>query len=355
MPKVGTLDIDSLLQNQTAFQTIQSFGIEEFAQAVQQDFEAHDRNLRDMLSGIAAPTEGGVAGRLWASSNTDNMEMFEADEGSRVPVQKIKGGYNYGAPLRKRQITVGWDREYFRRKTVGEFAAQLRGTQKAHVLMIYRDLKRSIYLSSNYSFAERYQDPLITIPVKRLQNADSLGIPTGPNGETFDPATHTHYLANATLTQAAATAAVNTVLEHRVTAGMRIVIAQADRTAWEALTGFRAYPDPRVQYNATDQNRQTIQLDRMNDLAIGTFAAAEVWVKPWVISNYPLFYDNAGPKPVAFRTRDNDLLLETAAENDAFPLHAQFLESFYGFGIRNRLAAAVLYIGGGSYVDPTIN
>ncbi len=355
MPKVGTLDIDSLLVNTPAFQTIQSYGIEEFARAVQLDFEAHDRNLRDMLSGVAAPTEGGVQGRLWASSNTDSMEMFEADEGSRVPTQKIKGGYNYGAPLRKRQISVGWDREYFRRKTVAEFAAQLRATQRAHVAMMYRDLKRSIYLSSNFSFAERYEDPLITIPVKRLYNADSLGIPTGPNGEVFDAATHTHYLANATLTQAIATSLVNTVLEHRVTAGIRIVIAQADRTAWEALTGFKAYPDPRIQYTVTDQNRQTIQLDRMNDLAIGTFAAAEVWVKPWAIANYPLAYDNAGPKPIAFRTRENDLLLETAAENDAFPLHAQFLESHYGFGIRNRSAAAVLYNAGGAYVDPTIN
>ena len=88
----------------------------------------------------------------------------------------------------------------------------------------------------------------------------------------FDAATHTHYLGSATLTAAAATSLVNTVLEHRVTAGVRIVIAQADRTAWEALVGFRPYPDPRIQYNATDVNRQTIQLDRQNDLAIGTFA-----------------------------------------------------------------------------------
>lgn len=351
MSKVGTLDIDSLLQNTAAFQTVSAFGLEEFAAVVQRDLEAHDRNMRDMLSGIAAPAED----RLWASSNVDNMEMYEADEGSRVPTQKIKGGYNYGAPLRKRQISVGWDREYFRRRTVSEFAAQLRAAEKAHVLMVYRDLKRSIYLSSNYNFAERYQDPLITIPVKRLVNADSLGIATGPNGETFDASTHTHYLASATLTQAAATSAVETVLEHRVTAGIRIVIAQADRTAWEALTGFKAYPDPRIQYNATDQNRQTIQLDRMNDLAIGTFAAAEVWVKPWGIANYPLFYDNAGPKPVAFRTREGDLMLETAAENDAFPLHAQFLESHYGFGVRNRTAAAVLMIGDTTYADPTIN
>ncbi|MBA2672026.1 MAG: hypothetical protein H0U67_16780 [Gemmatimonadetes bacterium] len=352
MPRVGTLDIDSLLANSTAFQTIASFGVEEFAQAVQNDLTVHDANLRDALGEIALVTTE----RLWASSGTDSMEMFEADEYSRVPTQRITAGYNFGAPLRKRAIAVGWTHEYFRRKTVSEFAAQLSAARRAHVAMLYRDLRRSIYLSANYTFAERLADPLINIPVKRLYNADSLPVPTGPNGETFDGATHTHYLANATLTGAVATSLVNTVLEHRVTGGIRVVVAQADRSAWEGLTGFfKPYPDPRVQYLATDVNRQTISIDRMNNLAIGTLGAAEVWVKPWGIANYPLAYDVAGPKPLVFRTRENDLMLETAAENDAFPLHAQFLESHYGFAVRNRGAAAILYVGGGSYVDPTIS
>lgn len=350
MATQGTLDIDTLLANSSAFQTIQNFGIEEFATAVANDLAAHDRNLRDMVSGIADVTTE----RLWASAVSADMEMFEADEYSQVPTQKITGGYNFGAPLRKRQISVGWTREYFRRKTVSEFAAQLRACEKAHVLMMYRDIKRSIFLSTNYTFAERLQDPLISIPVKRLYNADSLGIPTGPNGEVFNPATHNHYLGSATLTAAAVISAVNTVLEHRITAGLRIVISQTDRTAFEALSGFRAYPDPRVQYNATDVNRQTIQLDRMNDLAIGTFSAAEVWVKPWAIANYVLVYDNAGPKPLVVRVRDG-MLLETAAQNDAFPLHAEFMESHYGAAVRNRASAAVLYFANATYADPTIS
>jgi hypothetical protein len=350
MATQGTMDIDSLLANTSAFQTISNFGIEEFAQAVQADLNAHDRNLRDMISGIADITQD----RLWASAVSADMQMFEADEYSHVPTQEITGGYNYGAPLRKRQIAVGWTREYFRRKTVSEFAAQLRACEKAHVFMMYRDIRRAIWLSTNYTFAERLQDPLISIPVKRLYNADSLGIPTGPNGEVFTASSHTHYLGSATLTAAAVILTVNTVMEHRITSGLRIVISQTDRTAFEGLAGFRAYPDPRVQYNATDQNRQTIQLDRMNDLAIGTFSSAEVWVKPWAIANYVLVYDNDGPKPLALRVRDG-ILLETAAENDLFPLHAKFLESHYGVAVRNRAGAAILYFANATYADPTIS
>jgi hypothetical protein len=92
----------------------------------------------------------------------------------------------------------------------------------------------------------------------------------------------------------------------------------------------------------------------MNNLAIGTFSAAEVWVKPWAIANYVLVYDTQRP-PLAFRTREGDLALQTAGEFDAFPLHTQFLESHYGFAVRNRLSAALLYFANGTYADPTIN
>ena len=351
MGRVGTLDIDSLLQNQAAFQTVQTFGVEEFAASVQRELAAHDMNVRDMLAEIASPAPD----RLWPGAVGSTKEMFEADEGSQVPTQKISGGYNMGAPLKKRQISVGWDREFFRRTTVGQMAAELRACEEAHVLMLYRDVRRALFHSSNYTFKERYQDPLIDIPVKRLANADSLPIENGPNGETFNAATHSHYLGSATLTAAAVQSTINTVLEHRVTGGLRIVIAQADRTAFEALVGFKAYPDPRIQYVATDQNRQTINLERMNNLAIGTFGAAEVWVKPWGIANYVLVYDAAGPRPLAYRQREGDLALNLAGQFEAFPLHTDFLEAHYGFGVRYRTAAAILYFANATYADPVIN
>lgn len=353
MGRVNTLDLESLLASQAAFQRVSVYGIERFAETIQQDLEAHDANLRNALGEIAEPTTE----RLWTSGAVDNMEMFEADEYSRVPGQRITGGYNYGAPLRKRQIAIGWTAEYFKRKTVAEFAAQYSAAKKAHILMIYRDLRRALFLSTNYTFKDKLEDPKLDIAVKRLQNADSLGIPPGPNGEVFNAATHTHYTANATLTQAVADAAVTTVLEHRVTAGIRIVIAQADASAWKSLTGFTAYPDPRLGSFAATAGvpNQRATIDRMNNMAIGMFNVAEVWVKPWGISNYPLFYDVGGPRPVRYRYREGDLALQTAAANDAFPLHAEFLESHYGFGVWNRLGAAVLYIGGASYTDPTIS
>lgn len=350
MGRVGTLDIDSLLQNQAAYQTVQVYGVDEFAAAVQRELQAHDANVRDMVSSVSVATTA----RLWTASAGISKEMFEADEYSQVPTQKQLAGYNMGAPLRKRQISVGWTREYFRRKTVAQMSAELFACEEAHILMLYRDLRRALYYSANYTFTERLEDPLINIPVKRLINADGTVIEVGPNGEIYNGATHTHYVGNATLTAAAVQSTINTVLEHRVTAGLRTVISQTDRTAFEALAGFKPYPDPRIQFYATDQNRQTIDLTRMNNLAIGTFSASEVWVKPWAIPNYVLVYDTTRP-PLVYRTREADLALNTAGEFDAFPLHTQFLESHYGFAVRNRLSAAILNFSNASYTDPVIS
>jgi hypothetical protein len=351
MARTGTNDIQSLLANNTSLQSIAGFGLDNLADIITQDLDAWNATINDAVGEIAEVSTD----RLRASGNPEGMVMYEVDEYGRAPDQKITAGYNLGFPLRKRQIAIGWTREWFRMHTVRDMLLATQAAEKAHRLMLYRDLRRSLYLSANYTFTDLYQAPSVTLPVKRLLNADSLGIPTGPNSEFFDPATHTHYLGSATLTAAALLSTVNTVLEHRITAGIRIVIAQTDRAAVEALAGYKAYPDPRVQFMNTDQNRQTIDLTRMNNLAIGTFGAAEVWVKPWAIANYALAYDADGPKPVVFRQLEGNLAgLQIEADNDAFPLHSQFMGAKYGFGVWTRWAAAILNFSNASYTDPVI-
>jgi hypothetical protein len=36
-----------------------------------------------------------------------------------------------------------------------------------------------------------------------------------------------------------------------------------------------------------------------------------------------------------------------------FPLQSEYFENFFGFGVKNRGAAAILYIGNATYADPT--
>ncbi len=351
---IGTHQISDLLVNQTGLQTVTQIGLDNAADMVRADLEAHREVLLEALADIALPTTE----RLEAEGTFGAMTMYDADEYSRVPTQKVTGSQNLGYPLNKRSISIGWTAEWFRQQTGRDLALAVLAAEAAHVAKVYRDLRRAIYKTANYDFPDLYLNPgqsTITIPVKRLVNADGQQIMVGPNGEAFDGATHTHYLANATLTSAFATSLVNTVLEHRVTAGVRIAIDATDETEWRALTGFKEYPDPRL-VPVDGSNRQTVDLTRMNNRAIGTYGAAEVWVKPWALADYPLAYDAMNP-PVRYRQRVNESLqgLTVAAQNDAFPMHAQFMEAHYGFGIKARTAAAVLYNAGGAYTDPTIN
>jgi hypothetical protein len=150
---------------------------------------------------------------------------------------------------------------------------------------------------------------------------------------------------------------VNTIIEHGTQgATPKLAISATDRTAFEALAGFKAYPDPRINYVATDQNRTTIALNRLDDLAIGTFAGAEVWVKPWAIANYIAGYlANAPVKPLVLRTRNGNNNLAIAAEIKMYPLQAEYMEAEFGVGVWNRVAGGILYFASGTYADPTIS
>lgn len=350
--KTGTYDVASLLANRA--QTVEQFGEDEFAQIAQAELEAHNRLVNEMLNEIAEPTTD----RQRRTGNDSRGELIAVDEYGRGVTQKSAGGYNIGFPMRAYQYNLGWTRKYFQQQTVADATQRMVDAQTAHRVGMLRELKRAAYLSANYTFTDRLVAPQLDLPVKRFVNADSATIRNGPNAEVFDGSTHTHYLANASLTAAALLSLVNTIVEHGVNDGeqVRIVISQTDRTAVEALAGFKAYPDPRINYVATDQNRTTIALNQLTNLAIGTFGAAEVWVKPWAIANYAFGYvSNAAVRPLVLRTRAGNAGLAIAAEIDTYPLRAQYMETEFGLGAWNRTAAGVLYFAGGTYTDPTIS
>lgn len=348
--RTGSFTVADLIANKQ--DSAATIGFETIAAAIQQDLDDHNRIMDEAVRSFADPT----ADRQRSYGTSGAGDMIEVDEFGRTPTQKPVVGVNVGFPLRAYQFAVGWTRKYLQQATVGDLLLGNANAQTAHARQLMRQLQRAIYLSANYTFRDRLVAPIVDLAVKRFVNADGASIPNGPNGETYDGATHTHYLANATLTAAAVQSLVDTILEHGLDGGKLILaIAQADRTAFEALTGFKAYADPRIQYVATDVNRATIDLTRMDDLAIGTFGAAEVWVKPWALSDYVagLVVDGA-TKPLVVRTRSGNSNLNIAAEIAMYPLQAQYMEAEFGVGVWNRTRGGVLYAAGGAYADPTV-
>lgn len=346
----GTYDIASL--QAIRFQSAAEFGLDTIARVLQADLAAWNQSVTEMVQEMAEVTTD----RQRVYGTSIGGEMQEVDEYGRASTQKAQAGDTVGFPLRLMQYNLGWTAKYLQVATPADLATQQLAAQDAHWRRIQKEIKRAIYGSSNYTFRDHLIDN-VELNVKRFVNADGAGIPNGPNAEVFDGATHTHYDANNGWDATALTTAVNDVIEHGHGGAVKIAINKADETAVRALTGFVAYPDPRLVYRATDTPAQTLDISRLDNRAIGIFAGAEVWVKSWVLDNYPVIWDSADPnKPLAMRQRVQETLqgLRLAAENDDYPLHVQFMEAEFGFGVWTRTNGLVLYVGGGTYVNPTI-
>lgn len=345
----GTYDISALLAVKN--QSVAQYGLSNIEPVLRADLAAHNANTLAMLSDLCEVTTD----RQRRYGGATDGEMVEVDEFGRAPTQTTTSGDTVAFPLRLFQYNIGWTAKWFEMHTPEDMAMAQIAAEKAHLRAVLRDIKKAVFLSANYTWTDFLVDK-VDLSVKRLINADGANIPGGPNGETFDGSTHTHYNANASLTAAAFLDNIRDVVEHG-NGGVRVVINAADETAVSALTGFKALSDARFVYNATDVTKQTLDLSRLDNRMVGYFGAAEVWVRPWGIANYALAYDpSASQKPLAFRQRAQSTLqgLRMAAETPMHQLYARFMEDEFGVGVWNRTAAAVLYFAGASYTDPTI-
>lgn len=346
----GNSDITSLLA--ARFQSVAEYGLDTIQRVLQDDIDAHNAIVTEMVSEMCEPTTDRQ--RIYGTSA--DGEMNEVDEFGKAPTQQNKTGATVGFPLRSFQFNVGWTAKWMQTQTPADMATMVLAAEKAHLRAIQTQLKKAIYLSANYTFNDHLVDK-VDLAVKRFVNADSANIPDGPNGETYDGSTHTHYDANNGWDATAFTNSINDVIEHGHGASVRTAINKADETAVRALTGFSAYVDPRVIYRVTDTPGQTLDISRLDNRAIGIFAGSEIWVKPWAIDNYPFTWDAGSPdKPLCYRQRTATALqgLRIAAENEDYPLYARFLEAEFGIGVWTRTNGAVLYVGAGTWADPTI-
>jgi hypothetical protein len=347
---VGTYDISSLLAARLT--SAAAFGLDTIQKILEADIAAHNAIVEQMVSELCELTTDRQ--RIYGSAAAG--EMVEVDEFGRAPTQKVAPGATCGFPLRLFQYAIGWTSKYLEVATPFDLAQSTLGAEQAHLRAVVREIKKAIYVSANYTFTDHLVDN-VALYVKRFVNADSAVIPDGPNGEAFDGTSHTHYAGEASYTFAFLTTLINDVIEHGHGGAVKVAINKTDEAATRALTGFVAYPDPRVIFRASDTPGQTLDISRLDNRAIGIFAGAEVWVKPWAIANYVFAWDAASPnKPLAFRQRAQTSLqgLRIAAELKTYPFIARYMEAEYGIGVWTRTNGAVLYTANATYADPTI-
>jgi hypothetical protein len=230
-------------------------------------------------------------------------------------------------------------------------------------------VKLAVLMGIDYSFTDYLVDHVdnqFSLPVRALINGDGQAIPPGPNGEQFDANTHNHYMASAALTNTWAVALVENVLEHNADGSAKIWINRADASAWEALADFKELVyDKTIKSMTQEYGVGDLEVVDINNRQIGWFHGAEVWIKPFWPANYPFVWRQLeGKQPLAMRLRGTtadggeavegagDLLLNF--ENEQAPLRSTGWYQEYGIGVYNRTSAAVGYVGGANYVQPSL-
>lgn len=352
--RYGTLTLDDILTHR--FPTVLDIGEQNLYEIFNNDLRFHRQLLNENMQEFVEITQDRQRG--WggtASIDMDVMDEMGTPDAQKMELPRITLGF----PLRRYGIALQWTRHWFLRHTPQEMAIQLQSEEDADVRRVRTELMRSVFVPTNYSFVDRLGPQGITLAVKRLLNADGTIIPQGPNGLTFDGATHTHYLATAALAAADIRALINTVIEHYSAGEVLLYINQADEVTVRAMsaTGFQPYVDARIvqPLTATYARGRTVDYFNVNNRAIGIFDSAEVWVKPWIPVGYMYCYVNGTQKPLVMRVPDvGEQGLHLEFDDEVHPLRAQVVAHEYGFGVFNRMAGAVLYTGGGAYVAPTL-
>ena len=350
----GTYTIEEL---KAVRDRVVTFGEDKLLEALQTDLDFHNAALQEQLQEFATPTTD-LQDRY---GTNDSGGMQPADEFAQPITQVVRVGDQVAYPLWKRIRGVGWTKDYLDRATVEDLAKDQIAVRADHIKQVGVDLARALLHPVNHTFRDVHAT-LVDLNVKALVNGDGGGIPNGPNGESFDPDTHSHYNA---IDWAAATpdqraeameAMVADLIEHGHGDDVRIYISQANESQVRQVPGFVRAEFALVR-PAGDRDASTIVLDnsRTTNRVIGTFNGHPVWTKPWQRPNYQIAHAAGDArKPLKYRqdTIAERRGLRLGGQIKVYPLQTDNFEAFYGFGAHTRTAAVALYMGGPTYLSP---
>jgi hypothetical protein len=333
-------------------QSVIEYGEEKTYLQFEQYRQAHNLLMQDKIDTFVGES---TTDRLRRYGGVQAMTMEDTDEFNRVDSQKVTTGQDIGFPLRRGSIALQWTRDYLNVVTPVELAAQFTTALDADILWLDLAVRRAFFKPTNYTFVDRLVDS-VNIPVKALLNADSVDVPIGPSGLTFNGATHNHYLGTSSLVAADISALIETVTEHFTSGVPLLYINRAQEAAVRAMTNnFSPFFDSRlIVADTVTHAAQSLDMISLYDRAIGLFDAAEVHVKPWVPAGYMLVWMQGQSRALVMRTRKaGSSGLNLDFENDAFPLRARQMSREVGFGVFTRHAAAVLDTAHATYNTPS--
>lgn len=311
--------------------------------------------------------------RLLVARTTTDIETFfetpgggmmqESNQLTRPGAIKAYGRYNVGFPLRDARDQIAGDDITFAYMTLEQVDRSVQTIFTRHGNWVRFNILKALFNNANDAawWEEAYNR---TIVIRRLANQDGTIYPPIINSET--PAQDNHYLVSNYLSSAIS----NTnnpfpvlrqeVLEH-FGEGTNIVvfINTAQVAIVKTLADFTPVNDPAITQPITETVISSTIPGGIPGTVIGRIAS--VWVSEWnsIEPDYMLAIDIAQPGPLTKRVDiPTDIrgrgVLALIAKQVEFPLEESFWRDRHGYGVSNRLSAAVMqFKASGSYDIPT--
>lgn len=375
MAQFGTIQVsDALAPLVGNFQTVADFGVDNAYQQISEDLDAYNRVVNDEIGDLVEVTTDVT--RVYGAA--DSGEMQEGDEISNPDAQKPQEGYPIQFPLRRGEYKVAWTHDFMMLNSVEELRAAYEAAKIADQKYLQRQFRRALFTpfsrpaklpngtDNANAFKEYLVKPQIRLSLYPLLNADGSPVPIGPNGEEFDPDTHTHYMASdwgaggstPATRDGDMQAALQNLVEHKIEGTLAIYINYANEAQMRGLPGFVGVLEANVVPGANMTYASGERLDpfNFNNRRIGTYRGFEVWVKPWVFPNYivPICL-SGGRKVLAWRVRQNRMWADFGIRyhDPNWKLIADIMARDGGCSVDQRHMAVVLYVGGAAYATPT--
>jgi len=311
---------------------------------------------RNAAQSLFVASEVTVASQRIRAGAIDEGQELGAD--GRPLETHVGGYYDVGFPLKRVGWAVGWNRETFAHMTVAdldrEVGAKVAGNARRHTREIMRAL-----MADNANFT--YTDELAgNVTVRRLANTDGTSFYYGGSEQEDN-----HYLSSG-YANTALSATNNPfvtlaaeIREHFDTTTRIVAFINSAQRA-EVLADLTTFVDTAV-VGIEPANDTAVALDQGINVPgdfLGIDSASGVFVYVWdrIPASYVYAQAVDEARPVSRRVPSPESLrgFTLLPEESHIPFYKRTWLELFGYGVSNRLSAAVMFLDAGAWADPTI-
>jgi hypothetical protein len=331
-----------------AARRVYNVGVEVIIEAIEQSTAEYERQLEAMMASFVEM--GDLHKERYRQPGSGTLQPLD-ENGNPKPV-RLRGYYDVAFPIQGGGTAWGTNRVTRAKMTVQEANEETMEATRRDADWVRRHVLAAIFDNVSWTFDD---EEFGNLTIEPLANGDTVEYVF----KGGDPATDDHYLyQNATIddTNNPFGTLYDELMEHVGNEPPVIAYVASNLTEdAEGLTAFTEVGDPDLRYGVnTDLVDDPIQ-PYLGDEVLGK--ANKCWVVEWraLPDDYIIAHAVGGGPPVFGRQHPEGELQGIITETAEIEgnLEVQRLIRYAGFGVRRRVAAAVMQIDNGSYSIPS--